>query len=148
MGISNSTDSPSDRRPTFSEFAAYLLSLPAADLSRANDHWRPQWLYCRVCQQEYDVPGRLDTVRSDAEYILRRAGVEGERLEENNRSGGSKHGRTRRHPELHKYFEELQEGQAEALFEMYRPDFEILGYDMGPYEPKAVAKDSSDEEGE
>jgi len=42
-------------RPSFAQFARYAAQ--RAREGRADDHWRPQWLHCHVCDVDYTVPG-------------------------------------------------------------------------------------------
>ena len=53
-------------RPSFPEFVAYLLRIP---VEQFNDHWRPYWLHCHVCEQEFDVVGKFETIQEDTIHI-------------------------------------------------------------------------------
>ena len=53
-------------RPTFPQFVAYLLRIP---VEQYNDHWRPYWLHCHVCEQEFDVVGKFETIQEDTKYV-------------------------------------------------------------------------------
>ncbi|MFN9942957.1 MAG: sulfotransferase family 2 domain-containing protein [bacterium] len=54
------------RRPTFAEFAAYLLRVPA---DQYDNHWLPYWLHCHLCRLEYDVIAKMETFAADMDFI-------------------------------------------------------------------------------
>ncbi len=56
---------------SFRQFVRFLLSSP--DSVHLNKHWLPQWLSCDVCRRQFDLPGRLETLGEDAEFVFRRA---------------------------------------------------------------------------
>jgi len=53
-----------------------------------------------------------------------------------------KKGRTRRHERLVDYYSELTKEEVTALFDVYRPDFELFGYSVGEYWNAAAEIDS------
>ena len=48
------------------EFVDYLLATPVAEY---NDHWVPYWLHCHLCDIEYDVVGKIETMEEDMAVI-------------------------------------------------------------------------------
>ena len=54
------------RRPTFREFAAYLVREPA---DRYDNHWLPYWLHCHLCALEYDVIAKMETFQEDMHFV-------------------------------------------------------------------------------
>ena len=54
------------RRPTFAEFAAYLVRSPVEEY---DNHWLPYWLHCHLCQLEYDVIAKMETFAADMDFI-------------------------------------------------------------------------------
>jgi hypothetical protein len=54
------------RRPTFAEFAAYLLRVPP---EQYDNHWLPYWLHCHLCRLEYDVIAKMETFAADMDFI-------------------------------------------------------------------------------
>ena len=60
------------RRPTFSEFVEYLLRTP---VDQYNDHWVPYWLHCHICDIEYDVIGKMETINEDIDFITEQSGL-------------------------------------------------------------------------
>ena len=53
-------------RTTFPQFIDYLLRIP---VEQYNDHWRTYWLHCYVCEQEFDVVGKFETIQEDTKHI-------------------------------------------------------------------------------
>ena len=53
-------------RTTFPQFIDYLLRIP---VEQYNDHWRTYWLHCYVCEQEFDVVGKFETIQEDTIHI-------------------------------------------------------------------------------
>ena len=116
------------RRPTFSEFVTYLLRTP---VSEYNDHWVPYWLHCHLCQLEYDVIGKMETLREDIQFITERSGLKevNVTLPWANRKSSSK-GQDNVSLE---YFKQLTRSQVMELYDIFRPDFEMFDYDVTPY---------------
>lgn len=113
------------RRPTFREFADYLVSGWAPDY---NDHWIPYWPHCHFCDLEYDVVGTMETVKDDFEFINNVSGLSSTNLTipwTNRRNGSS--------DTALQYFTQLDENIVTSLIEIYRPDFEMFGYEFQPY---------------
>ena len=116
------------RRPTFSEFVTYLLRTPVAEY---NDHWVPYWLHCHLCQLEYDVIGKMETLKEDIDFITERSGLKevNVTLPWANRKSSS---RDRDSVSL-EYFKQLSRSQVVQLYAIFRPDFEMFGYDVSTY---------------
>ena len=34
-----------------------------------NDHWRPFWIHCQICSNQFDIIGKFETIKEDAEVI-------------------------------------------------------------------------------
>ena len=34
-----------------------------------NDHWRPFWIHCRICSNQFDIIGKFETIDEDAALI-------------------------------------------------------------------------------
>lgn len=139
----------SDRaEPTFREFVAYLIKDDAIRLAmifylkviknncfylifdRFDDHWIPFYLFCTPCLVRYDVIAHVETLFRDQIYTIRVADLEGQitplwtHLTKGQRSAGDT---------ARKYFKQLNKWQVQQLFEKYRLDFELFGYDHEEY---------------
>ena len=55
---------------TFKEFLRFVLL--QSRLGSINYHWMPQYDICRPCHVNYDFIGHYETLREDAEHVLRR----------------------------------------------------------------------------
>lgn len=113
------------RRPTFSEFVDYLLRLP---VHQFNDHWVPYWLHCHVCEMEYDIIGKMETIAEDMDFISEKSGLAAANISlpwANKKSSGDKVSLD--------YFHRLSLAQVKGLYVIYKPDFEMFGYQVEPY---------------
>lgn len=113
------------RRPTFSEFVDYLLRMP---VERFNDHWVPYYLHCHVCEMEYDIIGKMETIAEDMDFIAEESGLAAANISlpwANRRSSG--------HKASLDYFKGLSLAQVKGLYAIYKPDFEMFGYKADSY---------------
>ena len=53
-------------RPSFADFATYLT---VERVEEYNDHWIPYWLHCHMCEMEFDVVGKMETLADDINFI-------------------------------------------------------------------------------
>ena len=125
LGLKTPTEAERVRRPTFSEFVDYLLRVP---VQQFNDHWVPYWLHCHVCEMEYDIIGKMETIADDMEFIAERSGLAATNISlpwTNRRNSGDKVSLD--------YFRHLTVDQVMGLYRIYKLDFEMFGYRVGPY---------------
>ena len=97
-------------------------------MAQYNDHWVPYWLHCHVCQLEYDIVGKMETVEEDMKFIMDTTGLSATNLSLPwaNRRGSS-------NSVSLEYFEKLSQTQIDGLYNIYQPDFEMFGYSAKPY---------------
>ena len=116
------------RRPSFSEFIDYLLRTP---LEEFNDHWVPYYLHCHLCEIEYDVIGKMETIKEDIDFITEQSGLASYNitLPWTNKKSSAK---AKENVTL-EYFKQLSKSQIEKLYKLYLPDFEMFDYDIAPY---------------
>lgn len=117
-------------RPTFDEFTSYIESLP--DSSTWDMHWRPSHQTCYPCGIDYDYVGYFDTAKEDADYILKKLGLDKEVEFPSFRS--------RTPVLLEKYYSQIPLERIIRLAEIYREDFEMFGYKY-PVSIKSLFKD-------
>lgn len=125
LNLSSPLQVAKHRRPTFSEFVNYLLKVP---VSQFNDHWVPYWLHCHVCEMEYDIIGKMETITEDMEFIAKQSGLAAANISlpwANRKSSGDKVSLD--------YFKALSLSQVEKLYIIYKPDFEMFGYSADTY---------------
>jgi len=125
LSLSSPLEVKKMRRPTFSEFVNYLLREP---VHKFNDHWVPYWLHCHVCELEYDIIGKMETIGEDMEFIAEESGLAAANISlpwANKRGSG--------HQISLDYFQGLSLTQVKRLYEIYKPDFEMFGYTAEPY---------------
>ncbi|XP_021177910.2 carbohydrate sulfotransferase 12 isoform X2 [Fundulus heteroclitus] len=109
-------------KPTFRQFVTYLLDPETERESIFNEHWRQVYRLCHPCQVKYDFIGRLETLESDSEQLLKLLKVDhllqfpsGPR----NRTAASWET---------DWFAEIPITERRELYKLYKPDFELFGY--------------------
>ncbi|XP_061129684.1 carbohydrate sulfotransferase 12-like isoform X1 [Syngnathus typhle] len=109
-------------KPTFQQFVSYLLDEETEKESVFNEHWRQVYRLCHPCQVKYDFIGRLETLETDAEHLLKLLQVDhllrfpsGAR----NRTAASWE---------RDWFAQIPVSMRTELYKLYQPDFELFGY--------------------
>ncbi|XP_056265151.1 carbohydrate sulfotransferase 12-like isoform X2 [Pseudoliparis swirei] len=109
-------------KPSFQQFVAYLLDPETETESVFNEHWRQVYRLCHPCQVKYDFIGRLETLETDAEHLLKLLEVDhllrfpsGAR----NRTAASWE---------RDWFAQIPIAMRRELYKLYEPDFEMFGY--------------------
>lgn len=109
-------------KPTFQQFITYLLDPETERESIFNEHWRQVYRLCHPCQVKYDFIGRLETLETDAEHLLKLLKVDhlvhfppGNR----NRTAVSWE---------RDWFAQIPLTMRRELYKLYEPDFELFGY--------------------
>ena len=118
-------------RPTFDEFTSYIDAIP--DTSIWDMHWRPAHETCYPCAINYDYVGNFETVKEDADYILRKLHLD-EMVEFPSFIG------SKTSEKLHTYYSQIPLDRIIRLAEIYRVDFDMFGYKY-PESIKSLFKD-------
>ncbi|KAM4751194.1 carbohydrate sulfotransferase 12-like [Anableps anableps] len=112
----------SGMKPTFHQFITYLLDPETERESIFNEHWRQVYRLCHPCQVKYDFIGRLETLETDSQQLLKLLKVDhllqfpsGPR----NRTAASWE------PD---WFAQIPITERRELYKLYEPDFELFGY--------------------
>ena len=102
-----------------------------------NTHWRPYVTDCGYCSTNYTVIAKVDTFAADLEKISSLAGVRLKKDVHSNQNfalSGKVAGRHQTSAELaHTYFTGLPRMYREQLYEAYKIDFDMFGYDPDIY---------------
>ncbi|KAF3687880.1 Carbohydrate sulfotransferase 12 [Channa argus] len=109
-------------KPTFEQFLSYLLD-PETERKRVfNEHWRQVYRLCHPCQVKYDFIGRLETLETDAEHLLKLLQVDHlVRFP----SGSQNHTATSWERD---WFGQIPLTMRRELYKLYEPDFKLFGY--------------------
>ncbi|KAK5865782.1 hypothetical protein PBY51_020024 [Eleginops maclovinus] len=109
-------------KPTFQQFITYLLDPETEKESIFNEHWRQVYRLCHPCQVKYDFIGRLESLETDAAYLLKLLEVDhllhfpsGAR----NRTAASWE---------RDWFAQIPIAIRRELYKLYEPDFAMFGY--------------------
>ena len=99
-----------------------------------NIHWKSFASECSYCNIKYDVIGRMETFDEDVKYIMKKSNLESIfSMKSIKKLHSSKH---KSNKMTQKYFSQLTKGQVNELYNMYKMDFEMFGYDAKNYFPK------------
>lgn len=112
--------------PTWQEFVKYLINTPS---SKFDEHWKPIYSLCSPCVIKYNVIAKMETFSEDTQFIINQLGLE-DRLHV---EWIHKTSDTRTSDIATAYFSQLTLAQIDQLFEKYRLDFELFGYDYEAY---------------
>ena len=105
-----------------------------------NPHWTTTWKRCQHCTVSYDVIGRLETFDDDLKYIILKLGLSNilpikkvTTLRENS-SDRKRHKKAPdKTKESLKYFSMLKKSKINELYQIFKIDFEMFGYDANEY---------------
>jgi len=122
------------QRPTFPEFLNYIIGqlspdprVMAARSREVNNHWKPFYINCNICKQRYDLILKMETFTRDSFYISKQLGLKFKiKLLASLESRES-------HSESLKAFSFVTKSTKQALYDIYRRDFELFGYDAEQY---------------
>ena len=118
--------SEKSNEPRFKSFVGYLLKFGTA---RDNLHFRPYWVRCHTCSLHLNFIGKLETVVQDRLVLKQVLGLKVKTL--------NVKAKVHRGPPTRKVAAEmyrtLSPSQIRGLYQMYRLDFELFGYDPEPY---------------
>ncbi|XP_033624375.1 carbohydrate sulfotransferase 13-like isoform X1 [Asterias rubens] len=108
---------------TFNEFIKYLID-PEANGN--NLHWSEIYKQCLPCDIDYDIIGKFETLQSDSKFILNLINAEGVVFPGSDSSSptGSSN---QTYLELH--FKDVPLVDLQKLYERFRLDFQLFGYD-------------------
>ncbi|XP_044203368.1 carbohydrate sulfotransferase 12-like isoform X2 [Thunnus albacares] len=109
-------------KPTFQQFITYLLDPETEKESIFNEHWRQVYRLCHPCQVKYDFIGRLETLETDAEHLLKLL-----KVDHLLRFPSGARNRTAASWERD-WFAQIPITMRKELYELYKPDFELFGY--------------------
>ncbi|XP_011668709.1 carbohydrate sulfotransferase 11 isoform X2 [Strongylocentrotus purpuratus] len=111
----------------FDEFVKFLTNTTEKASFLEQNHWRAINQLCGPCQIDYDVIGHFDSLVDDALYILRL--VHADHVVEFPSSKGSSPTNSSSNSLYESYYAEVPRTDLEKLYQKYRLDFELFGYE-------------------
>ena len=144
LGLSqNGEQWKSFKNCTFSVFIQRILSQWKRHRT-ANEHWRPYYQHCDYCDIKYDFIGRVEHFNSDFSYVAQMTNISLHNLPTKelrvHPSGSDKRysipekiSNKDKNKKVIDYFAQLSARQLVALYNMYKIDFEMFGYNLQPY---------------
>ncbi|XP_015232860.1 PREDICTED: carbohydrate sulfotransferase 12 [Cyprinodon variegatus] len=109
-------------KPTFHQFITYLLDPQTEKESIFNEHWRQVYRLCHPCQVKYDFIGRLETLETDSEQLLKLL-----KVDHLVRFPSGPRNRTASSWERD-WFAQIPVSERRELYKLYEPDFKLFGY--------------------
>ncbi|XP_025834252.1 carbohydrate sulfotransferase 11 isoform X2 [Agrilus planipennis] len=113
----------SGKNITFREFAQYLIREGVTN-ELANEHWMPVNDLCQPCLINYTFIGKYEWFEEDTRTVLDMVGAPYIDFPV------SKPNYTR--DKLRFYFQQLSLSEIEDLYNLYKLDFKLFGYDLNP----------------
>ncbi|XP_006820968.1 carbohydrate sulfotransferase 14-like [Saccoglossus kowalevskii] len=106
---------------TFTEFSRYLLEI-VTDIEKEDMHWNPYYYHCDPCFIKYDFIGHYETIKPDADEILRKLRIDHlVKFPEGNSSSV---------PLMRQHYAELGPDVTETLAHLYSLDYQMFGYSI------------------
>lgn len=109
-------------KPTFQQFITYLLDPETEKESIFNEHWRQVYRLCHPCQVKYDFIGKLETLETDAEHLLKLL-----KVDHLIRFPSGAQNKTAASWERD-WFAQIPISTQRQLYKLYELDFELFGY--------------------
>uniref|UniRef100_A0A336LZ33 Carbohydrate sulfotransferase n=1 Tax=Culicoides sonorensis TaxID=179676 RepID=A0A336LZ33_CULSO len=122
------------RWPTFGEFAEFLIHEYKAK-KELDMHWTPITTFCTPCQVKFDIIAKFETLDEDQQYLIHKASLSHLISPQWKNSGKGKNTADL----LKKYYSTLTQRQIREIYEIFKYDFELFGYDPQPYFEMAQA---------
>lgn len=113
---------------SFPEFVQYLVDPRTQKEEPYNEHWERVHSLCHPCLIRYDIVGKYETLKMDAEAVLRLAGVDG--VLQFPTSGKST--RTNSDMAAH-FFKHISPYLKKKLYNLYQMDFLLFNYSRPGY---------------
>jgi len=107
---------------TFEEFVKFIIDSPIDDRDFWNEHWERIDRLCLPCLIQYDFIGKFETLKPDADYLLRTLDVSDKVSFPNNTATTSK-------VIVNEYFKNLPPELKDKLYDLYKHDFSMFSYD-------------------
>jgi len=122
--------------PTWKEFITYIIN---TDPAKFDEHWMPIWMLCSSCIIRYNVIAKMETFAEDTQFILEESGLSDTLKVEWKHSTGT----VGSDDIIADYFSQLTVAEMAALYQTYQIDFELYGYDPGPYFEVAIDQEDN-----
>lgn len=117
-----------DCQPTFPEFVDYLLEERAKG-NAPNEHWAPYYSFCSPCQVAFDYVLRFESLPEEEAFLVANVpGLSAVVKPHKVHSSHTDYGAVTR-----QYFSQLSALKLARLYDIYRNDFIIFGYNVTRY---------------
>ncbi|XP_071455461.1 carbohydrate sulfotransferase 11-like isoform X2 [Hetaerina americana] len=140
-----------EKSPTFSEFVSWVIESANnakgvkdggySGIPGFDEHWAPYYRFCTPCAVNFSVVAKMETLARDEAYIIQKSGIGaalgrkfgGGDLSSRPREAVNAAIGARTEDVLPRYFQTLNKEQIDALYDIYKIDFLMFGYDVSKY---------------
>ncbi|XP_071481821.1 carbohydrate sulfotransferase 11-like [Diadema antillarum] len=109
---------------TWTEFTNYLVD--PIERPKFDEHWKEMYKLCSPCRIKYDFIGRLENIQEEANYVLSHFNFT---RKLSYPSSANSHPTNSASTNVTKYFDRFSREKLRALWNIYRFDYELFGYD-------------------
>lgn len=96
-------------------------------------HWKPMYDHCNYCYFKYDFIGRMETFNEDVKYVIKTNALEDKISIKDSEFQANSVGNGTNTLAKELFHKNLSRDQIENLYQYYKMDFELFGYDAKPY---------------
>lgn len=93
-------------------------------------HWQPQYKVCQPCRVNYDFVGHYETLREDAEIVLRRLDAADAVDQFPVKDPIRKVKGQTSSKVMEEYYGQIPRSDLEELYELYKMDYEMFGFEL------------------
>lgn len=122
--------------PTFSEFVDYVIDTTQNYTTKKewDDNvvtWVPFWVTCSPCINDFQVILKLETMKEDEQFLAYIANLK--EIQNVHEWQNKSHNRETSSAVVPEYFTTLTKTQVQRLYNCYKLDFQLFGYDIKDY---------------
>lgn len=112
---------------TFQEFVKFIIDSPLENQDFWNEHWERIDRLCLPCLIQYDFVGKFESMKQDADYLLRTLDVSDQVTFPGNRPSNAD-------VLMKEYFKSVSKEMKDKLYDLYKHDFLMFNYKRPTFE--------------
>ena len=126
--IEKDSDVNFKKEPYFEEFIDYIIN---TDINSFDEHWKPMWLQCNVCDIKFDVIIHYENFKNEIQTLINHL-QEKYKLPNDFTINWENKGSTNDEKTL-SYFNKIPKDKIMKVYEKYIEDFEYFQYNISSY---------------
>jgi len=119
----NDRYTPLTGEPTFEDYINFIVDTSSNKNYKGDTHWSDYQKLCDPCRHKYDLVLKLETIEEDLEYLRDRLKIP------DDAEGIMTVSQNKHEYDFMTYFNELPQPLFEQVYDMYKEDFEMFGYE-------------------